>query len=99
MTKVEREAIAFVQARRAELDTVVQALIRCDGHIPYEPETGDGWHSCIKEEAHQEDWCDSCIQSRAAHNELPKLRAARRNAWRRLERAVKKLEPGEGAEG
>ncbi len=90
MTKIEREAIAFVKARRAVLATLeVSRLSNCEHRIPYEPDTGDGYDSCIQEEAEREDWCDACVMARAAFEQLPELRVKRRNALRRLERAVK----------
>jgi hypothetical protein len=98
--KIEREAIAFVKARRAELDTRNQSLLsNCEHRIPYEPDTGDGYDSCIEEEADHEDWCDGCVKAHEAFKRLPRLRADRANALRRLVRAVNALEPsGEGGE-
>lgn len=89
-SKIEREAIDFVKARRAELDTREQSLLsNCEHRIPYEPDTGDGYDSCIQEEAEREDWCDGCVKAHEAFKKLPRLRADRANALRRLERAVK----------
>ncbi len=96
MTRLERAAVDFVKARRAELDAKARSWLggceyRCEGDW----ETGSqGYDSCIREpDCEPADYCDACKQAAAAYAEYQKLRGPRRNALRRLERAVAATNP------